>query len=301
MNLRALQKHLIVIIAGSVFLIALGGIIWLWRRAATEKADIVAQLEDQQAQLTALLALKPAPSTENIEGMKREREQVAQLFAKLQEGTFRPIIVVTNLTRDIQFTQLLGETVPRLTSLASRYGVKTADGFRFGFSRYETEFPCKQAGITPEDCKKTLELLGKQLLAIEKLSVLLMDSRVDEITHIRRTEVDAGTQNTEVLDVPITTDPKGLYKSYPFEFEFVCNTKALRDFLNSLANATSIFVVRTVKIDSSTTVETSGGGAAEAGRVPGPTRTVEHRRLTVTVRVDLVEFIPDAKPAEGSS
>jgi hypothetical protein len=95
-----------------VFFVALGGIIWLWQRAAAEKADIVSQLEDQQAQLNSLVATKPAPSPENIEALKREREQVSQLFSKLQEGTLRPQIAVTNLTRDIQFTQLLGETVP---------------------------------------------------------------------------------------------------------------------------------------------------------------------------------------------
>jgi len=308
MNLRALQKYLIVIIAGTVFLVALGGILWLWQRAAAEKADIVSQLEDQQSQLNSLLGTKPAPSPENIEALKHEREQVARLFAKLQEGTLRPPIVVTNLMRDIQFTQLLGETVPRLTLVASRNLVKTPDNFRFGFGRYDTEFPCKQAGITPEECKKTLELLGKQLFAIEKLSGLLMESRVDEIIHIRRTEVDPGTQNTDALDVPITADPKGLYHSYPFEFEFTCDTKALRVFLNSLANAESIFTVRTVKIDSATTVVTTGGGAPGTGRTSesapstGPIQTIEHRRLTVTVRVDLVEFIPPATPpAKGPS
>jgi hypothetical protein len=306
MNLRALQKHLIVVIAGTVFVVALGGIIWLWQRAATEKTDIVSQLEDQQSQLNSLLGTKPAPSPENIEALKRERDQVAQLFAKLQEGTLRPHLIVTNLVRDIQFTQLLGETVPRLTSMAIRNRVKTTDNFRFGFGRYETEFPCKQAGVTPEDCKKTLELLGKQLLAIEKLGTLLMESHVDEIVRIRRTEVDPGGQNPDALDVPITTDPKGLYQSYPFEFEFVCETKALRDFLNSLANAEQIFIVRVVKIDSATTVVTTGGTAPAAGRPTDavtstePTQTSEHRRLTVTVRVDLVEFIPATPPAKES-
>jgi len=302
MNLRALQKHLIMIIAGTVFLVALGGIIWLWQRAAAEKADIVSQLEDQQAQLNSLLATKPAPSPENIKALKDEREQVNELFAKLQEGTLRPTIAATSLENGDQFRQLLNETVTRLESQAGRNRVKIPDNFRFGFSRYESESPCKP-GVSPEECKKTLEPLGKQLFAIEKLSDLLMESHIDEITHIRRTEVDPGAQGTDALDVQFTKDPKGLYQLYPFEFEFICDTKALRVFLNNLANAQSIFTVRAVKIDSATT---TGGGApgtvsAESAPSTVPVQTVEHRRLTVTVRIDLVEFIPATPPAKGHS
>jgi len=307
MNLRALQKYMVVIIAGAVFLVALGGILWLWQRAAAEKTDIVSQLEDQQSQLNSLLATKPAPSPENIKALKDEREQVKGLFDKLQEGTLRPPIAVTNLEKGDQFRQLLNETVTRLESQARRNAVKIPENFRFGFSRYEGESPCKP-GVSPEECKKHLEPLGKQLFAIEKLSNLLMESRVDEIIHIRRAEVDPGTQNTDALDVPISPDPKGLYQSYPFEFEFTCGTKALRAFLNNLANAESIFIVRSVKIDSATTVATTGGPTPGTGRTPEaapsatePTRSVEHRRLTVTLRVDLVEFIPATSPAKGPS
>jgi len=308
MNLRALQRYLVVIIAGTVFVIVLAGILWLWKRAAGEKSAVVAELADQQEQLDRLLTLNPAPSTDNIEALKLEHEQLAKLYAKLQEGTLRPTITGSNLVREIQFKQLLGETVGGLESQSSRYLVKTPENFRFGFSRYDEDFPCKQAGISLEDCQKTLALLGKQLLAIEKLSGLLMESRIDEITQIRRAEVDPGATNPDALDVPITADPKGLYHSYPFELAFTCETKALRTFLDSLANTESLFAVRTVSIERvAPTVTTGGGAGASVGR-PGeasastePSRTIERARINVVVRVDLVEFTEAPPPAKDAS
>jgi hypothetical protein len=307
MNLRALQKNLVVIIAGTVFIVALAGILWLWKQAADAKSQVVTQLEEQQTQLQQLRGLNPAPSNDNIEALKREREQVAKLYARLQEGTLRPPLTVTNLVRDIQFKQLLGETVARLAAQA-RNVVKTPENFVFGFSRYDAEFPCKAGAATPEDCKKTLALLGKQLLAIEKLSSLLVESRVEELTQIRRTEVDQGGANSDALDVPITTDPRGLYEAYPFELVFTCDTKALRAFLASLANTESLFAVRTVKIERTSTTVTTGGSAGAATGRPGeatpaaePTRVTEHARINVVLRVDLVEFIQPAPATKSPS
>jgi hypothetical protein len=306
MKLRALQKYSLVIIAGTVFVIVLAGIIWLWTRASADKENVITQLADQQTQLEGLLALNPAPSQENIDALKREREQLAKLYAKLQEGTTqRPHFVVTNLVRDIQFKQLLGETVGRLEARA-RGIIKTPDIFRFGFSRYDSDFPCKQGNLSPDDCKKTLALLGKQLLTIEKLSGLLIDARIDELTAIRRTEVDpGGSADPDALDVPISTDPKGLYQVYPFELVFTCETKALRTFLDSLANAEVLFSVRNVKIDRALTTFTTGGSSGAAVR-PGeaapstePSKTFERARISATVRVDLIEFNEPAPPAKN--
>jgi hypothetical protein len=305
MNLRTLQRYLLVIIAGTVLVVVLAGIIWLWIRAIGERATVVNQLADQQAQLDQLLAMNPAPSKENIEALKVQRDQLAKLYAKLQEGTQRPHFVATNLVRDIQFKQLLGDTVSRLSLAASRMNVKTPDNFRFGFSRYDSDFPCRASNLSPEDCKKTLDLLGKQLLAIEKLSGLLIDSRIDEITQIQRTEVDPGPQDPDALAVPIFTDPLGLYTAYPFEFTFSCDEQALRTFLNSLANAEALFCARTVRIERVTTTISTGASTGTAGR-PGaagaptePSRTIERSRINAVIRVDLVEFKEPAAPAKN--
>jgi len=79
-------------------------------------------------------------------------------------------------------------------------------------------------------------LLVKQLRAIEKISTLLIESRVDDINQIRRSEVEP-SNGPDTLDVPIVNDPKALYQTLPFEFQFHCTPEALRSFLNSLTKS----------------------------------------------------------------
>jgi hypothetical protein len=304
MNLRWLKQNLILLIATVVFLVVLAGMIWLGRGAAAPKADVEEELGRQNEQLTRLRGLDPAPSAENIDAVRRERELVQRLYRDLQSGAVREAINVPALKRPIEFSQLLRDTVARLTQQAGRNQVKTPDNFLFGFSRYDTDFPCRQAGISAGDCKKMLDLLAKQLVIIEKLSGLLMDSHVEEIAYVHRTEVEPGATSADALTAQIATDPKGLYQTYPFELSFTGDTKSLRAFLNSLAKSDWFFAVRTVKIDStSATSSTAGSAAPPTGRpdpnAPAePAQTVEWRRLTVTVRIDLVEFTaPATKPA----
>jgi hypothetical protein len=295
MKLRALQKYSAVIVIGAVFLVALGitgGLLW---KAASEKRRVVQELEQQNNQLQTLLSQRPAPSTENIEALRRERQQLAELYERLLEGVVRPSLTLTNITRPFEFSQQLHETVDRLTQAANRSRVKLPDNFLFGFSRYDNELPCRATGATSEECKKTLALLGKQLVAIGQLGQLLIESQVEAITHIRRTEVDSGGTNPDALAIPISANPQNLYETYPFEVEFVCSTQALRAFLNALARSDQFFTVRLVRVDSvtSTLATGAGGGATDTGGA-GQSRQVEKRLLNVLMRVDLVEFTPSS-------
>lgn len=300
MKLRALQKYSTIIIIGVAFLIALSVISWLWWRAASEKRRIVQELEEQNNQLQMLLSQKPGPSTENIEALRREREQVAELYARLLEGVVRPTITLTNVTRPFEFSQQLHEIVDRLTQAATRNKVNLPANFLFGFSRYDNELPCRATGATSEECKKTLALLGKQLVAISQLGQLLIESQVESITRIRRTEVDSAGTNPDALAIPISTNPQNLYETYPFEIEFVCTTQALRAFLNGLAKSDAFFTVRLVRVDSTTSTSTTGG--ADTGASAGQARQVEKRLLNVLVRVDLIQFTaPPTAPNTPSS
>ena len=142
------------------------------------------------------------------------------------------------------------------------------------------------------------------MLVVDKLAGLLIQSKVDGITHIHRTEVEPGPTSTDALAVPISDDPKALYKTYPFELEFTCDTDSLRAFLNGLTQSDWFFAVRSVKVDSASAVSTgtSPAPAATRGSEPAaPLRPTEHRLLNVIVRVDLVEFTPTESPAKHES
>lgn len=291
MNARWLKQNLAVIVFVAAFVIVLALIIFLEHKSTVRKDSIVEQLSQQQAELDRLRTLNPTPAPENIDALRRDREEVQKLYQELQKRAMREPVEVPDLQRDIDFSQLMRDTVSRLSSEAGRNGVKLVDNFAFGFSRYDTDFPCRHPTAKPEDCRKLLALLAKQLRVIDKLSSALIQSKVAEITRIRRTEVESGTASADALPVPIGSDPKTLYKTYPFELEFSCDTEALRAFLNGLTQSDWFFAVRFVKVESAGAASTPTERGVEGERPGETTRISEERVLNVTVRVDLVEFI----------
>ena len=142
----------------------------------------------------------------------------------------------------------------RLHQLAEAAGIKVQDGFAFGFGRYagsSSTLPAKN--LSPEDTKRVLTLLVKQLAAIDQISTLLISNHVAEIVQIRRAEVEpgsggGGTAGGESLDVSIKTDPNALYQVLPFEFQFKCSEDALSGFLNSLTKADLFLAVRRLQV-----------------------------------------------------
>jgi hypothetical protein len=180
----------------------------------------------------------------------------------------------------------------KLRQAAEAAKVKIVEGFAFGFSRYAGTPPAIPArNLSEEDTKRVVTLLVKQLRAIEKISSLLIESHVDDITQIRRSEVESGG-GSDALDVPIVNDPRALYETLPFEFQFRCTPEALRDFLNSLTKSDWFFAVRRVQVVGEPPPPPEKSGAASPGGAPvppvvsAPTRT----HLAVTVRIDLIEF-----------
>ena len=145
--------------------------------------------------------------------------------------------------------------------------------------------------LSEEDTKRVVTLLVKQLRAIEKISTLLIESHVDDIDQIRRSEVEP-TSGSDTLDVPIGNDPKVLYQTLPFEFQFHCTSEALRDFLNSLTKSDWFFAVRKVQVIGEPPPPAEKPAAAPPGGTPVPAvvSAPKRTRLVVTVRVDLIEF-----------
>jgi hypothetical protein len=123
---------------------------------------------------------------------------------------------------------------------------------------------------------------------------------VDAISTVRRTEIESGGDGADSLGVPIGNDPKALYHTYPFEVQFVTDTPTLRKVINRLSGAEALFVIRSLQIDSTAVASKTATGTGGATG-PGVGRQVEGaRRLNVTLRLDLVEFVGAATEAPKS-
>ena len=298
MNTKWLKQNAVILGFLAAFIVVLGGLIWLQQQAAGKRQEIDSALEEQSSELSHLHAMKPSPSRENSEIIRQDREQIDRLYSNLLAAVSQNQIQTQEVVRPVGFLQLMALKFAHLRQSAETAGVKLPEGFAFGFSRYAGIPPTLPArNLSDEETKQVLGQLTKQLLAIEKLSELLIESRVDEIAQIQRAEVEPGSSGADAFSVPISTDPKGLYETLPFEFRFTCTTTALRTLLNKLSQSEWFFAVRHVQVTGEAPTTSAGdqggsGGASPAGTTAGPRRSPLH----VTARVDLVEFPPKPPP-----
>jgi hypothetical protein len=295
MNLKWLKQNAMLVGFIAAFVVVLAGVIWLQQAASSKRADIEAAIDEQSSQLQHLLQMKPAPSHENIVIVKKDREQADRLYSNLLGAVSHNIDTPADL-RPVSFLQLMASSVARLRQAADTAVIKLPEGFAFGFGRYAGPPPTLPAhNLSEEDTKRVLSLLVKQLNAIDQISSLLITNHVDEINSIHRSEVETGTGAAagETIELPINTDPKALYQVLPFEFQFTCSGEALRAFLNSLTKSEWFFAVRRVQVTgeapSTERASTSRTGPGAVPAQPIPT-AAKRERLTVSVRIDLIEF-----------
>jgi hypothetical protein len=292
MNVKWLKQHALIVAFVAAFVIVLGVVIWLQQQASGKKGEIDAALEEQMSQLSHLLQTKPAPTKENIDILKQDRVQVDHLYQELLANVAHDRIHVPPDLRPVAFLQMMASNLAKLRQAAEAANVKIVDGFAFGFSRYAGTPPTIPArNLSDEDTKRVVTLLVKQLRAIEKITSLLIESHADDITQIRRSEVES-SGGTDALDIPIVSDPKALYQTLPFEFQFHCTPEALRGFLNSLTKSDWFFAVRKVQVVGEPPPPPEKPGATPPGGAPSPVVASAPKRthLAVTVRVDLIEF-----------
>jgi len=201
--------------------------------------------------------------------------------------------------RPVNFLQLMASSFSHLRQAATNNSVKLPDNFAFGFGRYAgppATLPARN--LSPDDTKKVLDLLVKQLSAIDQISTLLINNHVAEITQIRRSEVEPGGGG-EALNMQISNDPKGLYEVLPFEFQFSGTSKALQGFLNDLTQSKWFFVVKDIQFAGeapATAGAPSNPGGHGPSMVPTSPATPGHSELTVTIRIDLIEFPTKKEP-----
>jgi hypothetical protein len=305
MNLKWLKQNALMAGIAAAFLVVLGVLIWLQQSAASKRAEVDAALQEQESQLDHFYKQKPTPSRESIEVIKRDREQVAQLYTELLGSVSHTIEVPPDL-RPVGFLQLMASTFSRLRQAAAAAGIKLQEGFAFGFGMYagtSSTLPAKN--LSPADTQRVLTLLVKQLTTIEQISNLLIANHA-EIAQIRRAQVDpsaAGGSGLEMLEGAARNDPHALYQVLPFEFEFKCSEDALHSFLNSLAKTDLFLVPRRLQVSVATatterpTTPPAIGPTGVATATPTGPKAPE---LSVIMRIDLIEF-PKPQPARNET
>jgi hypothetical protein len=280
MNARWLKRNLGSLVFVIAFFTVLGLLLWWLGGARTKRRQIEAELQAQQDRLSLLEGRNPFPSTENIQIYRDDQKRLhhfQQTLHAVMTNSFSlpPEVEIRTV---IEFTEQMPKRTEALGNLARQAGVRLPESFNFGFERYATTIPCRNPPASGDECVRVLGLLSKQLLVIERLTTLMVSNSVDEIVSIRRTDVEPAA-GTEDATLPISRDGRAECVITPFELQFACSAEALQGFVNALTRDPWLFAIRNLKIDVP-------GGTVDAGTL----RAGERRRLSVTTRVDLLEF-----------
>lgn len=211
----------------------------------------------------------------------------------------------------------LDAEVSRLNSAAKVHVVTVPDQFYWGFSRYLNQNPTEEQTT----------VLSKQLLGVEEIANIFINSSVRAIATFRRTyeeDADSGRSGGGKTDpdfLPGNADlaPGGVYIAYPFEIEFDTTTDNLRRVVNGLAKSPYVFVIRTLTIRNSSVtspqvndlqklagsppvgvLDSSPGATSAAPKSAprGPQFLFGNETLHIKARIDMIEW---KGPAEATT
>jgi hypothetical protein len=293
----------------------LGGGAWYYLSTQLSNAQTAATSASSSFNTAISKGYYPSAANEKI--LQEDNDTIkAQLdpviAAKLQAPDNK--LGAVQQVNPVDWKRDLDSRVSALTTLAKAHAVNVPANFYYGFSRYLNQQPGDEATA----------VLGKQLLGIEQVTSILMDSPVKSIHSIKRTyEEDAlngGTSTTGLSSLKADPDqlvgsalhaPNDLYISYPFEFDFECTTETFRKVIDGLMNSPYVFVIRSLDIENthpdspkisdldtlsgannpaqSAALDTPGATAASAPAI-GPQFLFGAETLHVRARIDLIEW-----------
>jgi hypothetical protein len=199
----------------------------------------------------------------------------------------------------------LDDEAHRLNTEAKTHNVAVPNNFYYGFSRYLKESPPdEQTGV-----------LSKQLVGIDQIASILIDSPVKSIQSVRRTyEEDANGASpveSDRLEGHSLSSVGNIYTAYPFEVDFQTSSENLRPVITGLMNSPYVFVIRGISVlntnpsspqvgdldkmagppsTAPSVINADPGEVAAAPPTKGPQYLFGNSLLKVKMRIDMIEW-----------
>lgn len=165
------------------------------------------------------------PTEESVELLETSLAQNEQNYKVLKKFVDPERNYLPEGTQEagLYFTEQLHITVKRLKRQASTLKIQIPEDF--GFSE---EMPADSQDV---------ELLLKELDVVDRLTTLLMEQGVEEISLVKPlTAVEQRDQKTEKL----------FYRELPIQLSFLCNSSTLVKFLYQIKNFSPVLVVKEI-------------------------------------------------------
>jgi hypothetical protein len=302
----------------AVLVIAGGALGFLAFSAKGAYETTYADYQTKASELNRLQTQQPYPDDANVAKMQGVQKEHQAAIDALQKDLLKAQIPLKPLTPE-KFQDNLRESVRRVTAKAAEKSVKVPEDFYMGFPTYQGTPPKPEAAAP----------LGRMLEAMELAVTNLFETNISELTEIRRDnlpeegiasntpEPPKGSQRGRDEKDKGKDKDTSLAKRISFYLTFVAAEPSFRNFLNSLIQSKQqFFVPNTITVanqaDKGPSKAELGPGTpppppppldppapgnppspAPPAPTPGaPARkfVVGEEKLTITMRIDIVEF-----------
>jgi hypothetical protein len=310
-----------VIIAFTVVALLGGGAWWYLsgelQTAQTEvaSADDAFKKYSSNAKYHVVVSLSNEKTLQtNIDLLKAQLDPLIQAKLLPKENTLRSM----SKEDPVAWKHDLDDDVYRLRDEAKLRAVILPPNFYFGFSRYLSQSPGDEQTA----------VLSKQLLGVEQLATILINTPVKGILAIRRTYEEDPHTSAESTSGPTTdtdrlsgyslTAAGNVYTAYPFEVDFETTSENLRTVVDKLIQSPYLFVVRTLSVQNSipdspvmsdldklagppaaSVIDTSPGEVAGSTPTKGPQYFFGDETLKIKARIDMIEWDGDISDASS--
>src|SRR6266487_5513373 len=249
----------------------LAGALSYWRWTAW--ADARQAFDQVAAERNRLEHLDPFPNEPNYRKLQGYLARYSEALDKFKEQLKAEVAPAPPLAAN-EFQSRLRQAVVAALDRARANNVKLPDKFQLGFDEFARAMP--STAVTP--------LLGQELSQIQMLINILLDSKVDSVTSLRRTPLP---EEHRASPTPTPSPARGrgvppakpgstpaptLIKRNIVDISFKAAPGAARKVLNEIVASTGqFFVIRTLYVHN----EKDKGTPHERGASPTPTPSAQ--------------------------
>lgn len=301
-----------------VLLIVGGGLGFLAFSAKSQYDAVYLDYQAKALELNGLQTQQPYPEEANVKKMQEVQKAHQATIEALHKDLAKAQIPIKPLTPE-KFQDNLREAVRRVTARAAERNVTVKEDLYLGFGAYQ--------GVPPKP--EAAAPLGRMLEAVELAVNILLDSRITELSDIKRDPLPEEGVSSPASDTTAKQPQRdkdkdkgsSLVRRHGFEVQFVSAEAPFRQFLNGLVTSkqqffipASISIVSPEMEKGPAKSETASGEvsstppavASADPNAPVPTTAVStaatpalkfvvgDEKLKITVRVEVVDF---AEPA----
>jgi hypothetical protein len=281
-----IKRNLFFVIGGAVALVLMGLAGWFLYSNWNSNNQIKTEVSSKLDELNKLNKERPHPGVKEVNNVTNAEDQTRQLreFITKTRACFTPIAAIPSTPQvdDQGFSRGLSSTIKGLQDLAAKNSVSVPQGYCFSFEAMKTN-----VNFAPGSLGRVAAQLGE----VKAISEILLQSRINSLTSVRRERVSAddsgGPQTDYVSGTTVTND---LAIVTPYEATFTCFSAELGAVLAALATSPYGIVVRSVDVTPAPVAENT------ANATPGSPPTMAADPYTVYRAAATAPAAPVASP-----